>query len=209
MADPYATVSDFKSWIPGGLNDDVDDPAFLKVLTVASRSIDKYCDTHFWKTAAATNRLYDTCHSRHLRIDDAAAVTGIATDKDGDGVFETVWVAADFQLLPLNPDAAPEKLPYTEVLAVGSLTFPSSTSGKRAGRVQVTGTWGWPAIPEAVIESTLLVTNRLRKRPGSPQGVAGFDEFGTIRISSREDPDAVRLLTPYRTNRRAGGWAFA
>jgi hypothetical protein len=209
VAAPYASVDDFKTWIPGGLNDTRDDSVFTKVLTVASRSIDKYCNTHFWKTAVGTTRVFDACDPHWLRINDAAAVTGVATDKNADGVYEVVWTAADFQLLPLNRDAGPETEPITVVSAIGSLTFPQTTSGKRVGLVQVTGTWGWPAVPEAVIEATSLVANRLRKRAGSPEGVAGFDEFGTIRISPREDPDAVRLLTPYRTNRRAGGWAFA
>jgi hypothetical protein len=209
MADPYVTVDEFKSWIPGRLNDTIDDPVINKKLKTASRAIDKYCKTHFWKTAVGTTRLFDACDTRRLRINDAAAVTGIATDRDANGVYETVWTAADFQLLPLNPDAAPETLPFTEILAIGSLTFPVATSVQRIGLVQVTGTWGWSSVPEVVGEATCLVTNRLLKRGGSPEGISGFDEFGTIRISPREDPDAVRLLEPYRMNRRVGGWAFA
>lgn len=206
MADPYVTLAEFKTWIV--LNDSVDDTTITDALTAASRAIDKFCGTHFWQTAAGTNRVFDTCDPWRLRINDAAAVTGVATDPNGDGVFETVWVAADFQLLPLNPLAAPEQLPFSEIRAVGTLNFPRPT-GRRVGLVQVTGTWGWPTVPEAIVQATLLTTNRLFKRKGSPEGVAGFDEFGTVRISTRDDPDAVRLLTPYRTSRRAGGWAFA
>jgi hypothetical protein len=100
-------------------------------------------------------------------------------------------------------------LPFTEILAVGSLTFPVASSEMRVGLIQVTGTWGWAAVPEAVAEATRLMTNRLLKRRQSPEGILNSDDFGTIRVSPREDPDAVRLLTPYRTNRRVGGWAFA
>jgi hypothetical protein len=89
----------------------------------------------------------------------------------------------------------------------GTLTFPSPT--KRLGLIRVTGTWGWPAVPDAVVQSTLLVAHRLVKRKDSPEGVTGFDQFGTVRISTRDDPDAVRYLTPYRTKSRRGGWAFA
>jgi hypothetical protein len=208
MADPYVTVAEFKDWIV--LNDTIDDPTIDDALAAASRGIDHFCKTHFWKTAAGTNRVFDTCDYWRLRINDAAAVTAVATDNDADGVYETVWAAADFQLLPLNPDAGPETEPYTEIRAIGAQTFPRPASvTSRTGLVQVTGTWGWSAVPEAVTEATKLVANRLIKRRQSPEGVAGSFEFGTIRISSREDPDAVLLLTPYRANRRAGGWAFA
>jgi hypothetical protein len=206
MADPYVTVADFKAWI--GLGDAIDDDVINDALKGASRAIDTFCDTHFWKTAAGTARRFDTCDNWRLRINDAVAVTEVATDKDADGVFETVWLAADFQLLPLNPDAGPETMPFSEIRAIKTLKFPA-TGTARVGLTRVTGTWGWPAVPEAVIQATLLTANRLIKRRRSPEGVAGFDELGVIRISTRDDPDAVRLLTPYRIKSRVGGWAFA
>ena len=201
----YRTVAEFKSWV--GLTDSVDDATIASALLSASHGIDNYCHTHFWKTPAGTARVFDTCDAWRLRINDAAAVTQVATDTDSDGVWETVWAAGDFQLWPLNPTAGPETQPYTEILAIGTLSFPRAT--RRQGLIKITGTWGWPDVPEPVIQSTLLVTNRLIKRRGSPEGIAGIDEFGTVRISAREDPDVVRLLTPYRANRRIGGWAMA
>jgi hypothetical protein len=205
MATDYATVEQFKEWVT--LTDPVDDVVIINRLTSASRAIDQYCKTNFWNTAADTARVFDTCNTRWLHIDDAKAITEVATDKQSDGTYDTVWTAADYQLLPLNRDAAPEQLPITDINAVGTLTFPQVS--KRYGLIRVTGTWGWPTVPAAVFEATLLVTNRLLKRRRSPEGVAGFDEFGSIRISKNEDPDAVRLLEPYRANRRQGGWAFA
>lgn len=204
MAD-YATVGDFKSWI--GLEDAVDDTVIANALTAASAAVDNYCFTHFWNTAVSTARFFDTCDPRWLRINDAAVVAEVATDPNSDGVFETVWAATDFQTLPLNRDFGPETQPITDLSAVGTLTFPRAT--RRLGLVRVKATWGWPTIPEAAPQSTMLVANRLIKRRRSPEGVAGFDEFGTVRISMRDDPDAARLLTPYRRNHRAGGWAFA
>src|SRR5262245_50393141 len=125
MAAPYATVDEFKAWIT--LTDFVDDAVISDALTAASRAIDKFCKTHFWQTAPGTNRLFDTGDSWFLRINDAAAVTAVATDLDQDGTYETVWAAGDFQLLPLNPDFAPETLPFNQIGAVGTKTFPSAT----------------------------------------------------------------------------------
>jgi hypothetical protein len=203
----YCTIPDYKAWV--GLDDVIDDVVIDRAITAASRGIDNFCKTRFWQTAAGTARVFDSCDGRLLRIGDAVAVTQVATDVAGDGVFETVWTTGDYQLLPVNVAAAPEPRPYTQIRAIATLTFPRPPSTGRVGRSQVTGTWGWPAIPAAVFEATLLVVNRLVKRKHSPEGVAGFDEFGTIRISSRDDPDAVRYLTPYKTTRRVGGWAIA
>lgn len=204
----YATVPEYKAWV--GLSDTVDDVVVNRALLAASGGVAHFCNTDFGKTAAGTVRLFDTCDPYRVRIGDTVAVTEVATDTARDGTFATVWAATDFQLLPLNPAAAPELEPFTEIHAIGTLTFPRVTSAlSRHGLVRVTGTFGWPAIPDAVVQATLLLAARLIKRRGSPEGVAGFDEFGTIRISSRDDPDAVRYLTPYRTMRRAGGWAFA
>lgn len=204
----YATRPDFKTWV--GLSDTVDDVVIDRALLSASRGVDNFCHTWFGQTAAGTNRLFDTWDWSRVRIGDTAAVTAVATDSDNDGTYETTWTATDYELLPLNAATMPEAGPYTELHAIGTLTFPRASSAtSRSGLVRVTGTFGWPAVPDPVVEATLLVANRLVKRSKSPEGVVGFDEFGTIRISARDDPDAVRYLTPYKTSRRLGGWALA
>jgi hypothetical protein len=77
--------------------------------------------------------------------------------------------------------------------------FPVAACTGRLARVQVTGTWGWPAVPVDVKQACLLLAARLFIRKESPQGVAGFGEFGAIRVRSA-DPDVVALLEPYRRN---------
>lgn len=195
----YCAVAEYKDWAGIKANDAVDDVMIDRAIGAVSRGIDNFTKTRFWKTAAGTSRVFDSCDGWQLDIDDAVAVTQVATDTDNDGVFETVWAATDFQLLPLNPAANPEPKPYTQIRAIGTLRFPRPTSStSRLGLVQVTGTWGWPAIPEPVYQAALMLVHRTIKRRGSPEGVAGFDEFGQIRISARDDPDAVRYLLPYQ-----------
>jgi hypothetical protein len=190
----YCTVSEFKTW--AGITDEIDDTTIDRASTAVSRGIDNFTKREFWRTFPGTNRVFDSRDGYGLDIDDAVAVTQVATDTDNDGVYETVWTAADYQLLPLNPAAAPEPEPFTEIRAAGSLRFPRPVT--RVGLVQVTGTWGWPAIPMPVYQAALILVHRTIKRRGSPEGVAGFDEFGQIRISTRDDPDAVRYLLPYQ-----------
>lgn len=51
-------------------------------------------------------------------------------------------------------------------------------------------------------EATLMLTSRLFRRRLSPEGVAGFGEFGAVRVTS-VDADIERLITPSRS------WGFA
>jgi hypothetical protein len=201
----YCTRSEFKLW--AGTGDTIDDVTIDRAIDAVSRGIDNFTKTQFWMTGGT--RVFDSCDGRELDIDDAVMVTQVVTDTDSDGVFETVWATSDYQLLPLNPTAAPERKPFTKIRAVGDLRFPRPTSTGRIGLSQVLGQWGSPAIPAPVHQMALILVHRTVRRRGSPEGVAGgFDEFGAVRIS-REDPDAVRYLMPYKTSRRRGGWAFA
>jgi hypothetical protein len=199
VASVYCTLPQYKAeWVV--LPDSIDDNKIVRAITAASRAIDNYCGRPFWQSDADTTRVFDICDSVYtLDIHDATTVTAVKTDDDSDGTFETTWAAGDYQLLPLHPTVAGEQHPYRQIRAIGTRTFPQITSPNgRVGLVQVTGTWGWPALPEGVVQGCLLIANRLVKRSESPEGVTGFDEFGMIRISSRDDPDAIRLIEPYR-----------
>lgn len=44
-----------------------------------------------------------------------------------------------------------------------------------------------------VVEAILMVALRLYKRRQSPEGVAGWDDMGVVRIMAR-DPDVERLI---------------
>jgi hypothetical protein len=47
--------------------------------------------------------------------------------------------------------------------------------------------------------AALILGARIWKRKNSPEGVlGGFQDFGAVRISSRQDPDVVNLLVDYR-----------
>jgi len=76
---------------------------------------------------------------------------------------------------------------------VGDYWFPT---GGREATVQVTGTFGWDAVPDAIEQACILQAARYFKRADSPMGVAGFDAMGVVRLS-RIDPDIATLLEPY------------
>lgn len=192
MTADYTTVVDFKDWAGIQVGDVGHDQKIGRAIGAASRAIDFHCKRRFW-TETGTARVFDTEDGFEVDIDDATAVTAIATDDDRDGSFETVWAASDYQPVPVNSGSEP----FTGIRAVTGRRFPLGETGGRLGLIQVTGDWGWDPIPEPVTQACLLVANRIVKRKESPEGVSGFDQFGVIRVSSREDPDAVLLLRDY------------
>lgn len=54
------------------------------------------------------------------------------------------------------------------------------------------------AWPDNVRVACLMHAARLYKRKASPEGVAGFGEFGAVRVT-KLDPDVERLVAPYLT----------
>jgi hypothetical protein len=83
-------------------------------------------------------------------------------------------------------DAAEKGEPFTGVLAV---CFPGR-------RWRITARWGWPAVPDDIAQATLLLANRRFMRVDSPEGVAGWNDQGPVRVS-RFDPDIEDLVGPY------------
>jgi hypothetical protein len=197
----YCTLQEIKAQIGLDAPDVVDDDELERVVTSASRWIDQHCRRHFWQTTTQA-RVFDICSCGCLEVElgpfnDLHEVTSIKTDDNADGAFETTWAAGDYQLLPLNPAAAPERHPYESIRAIAAKTFPTPSS--RTGLVEVTGKWGWEAVPADVKEACLIASHRLFKRRNSPEGVTGWQsEFGAIRLSTRTDPDVASLLAPYR-----------
>lgn len=197
---PYATLDELQAWsqVPGIAKVEQMD----LVREAASRAVDEWCQRHFWQdgtSAEPAPRTFVAHNSREVWLgpfNDLTTVAApvLATDTDGDGVFETAWAASDWQPLPFNQRGS---WPHTSIRAVGTLRFPCGTTG-RVDRVQVSGVWGWAEVPPPVKTATLIKASRLLTRMQSPNGIAGVDAFGPVRINRGEDGDVVSLLEPYR-----------
>jgi len=187
---PYVTIPEFK--VSVGLTDTIDDVELGDILDSTSRWIDDYCDRHFWQDVAVA-RTFEACHWYELDIDDLVSITSLKTDEAGDGTFETTWAASDYQLQPVN---RPTGRPFTRVEAVAGRRFPIRyTMPGRANRVEITGTWGWAAVPKPVHRACLIQANRELKTRLSPEGNAGLDSFGgAIRVPAPPDPRATGKL---------------
>lgn len=195
LKDVYCTVAE--------LREQIDDPkgnmseALLRRATLAtSKAIRDLCGRRFSTTLAPTVRLYRPCRHDSVIVDDIATKTGldVRTDEAGDGSYSTPWtIDVDYLLEPLNADQDGE--PWWKLVAVGNKRFPVRHYPRARPSVKVTARFGWLAVPDDVNQAAILKATKLFKRRESPDGfAAGMGEFGPVRISRFEDPDAWALL---------------
>ena len=173
------------------ITDSVDDTWLEICVTAASRAIDNFTERVFYQVSES--RVYVPYDNFLVEIDDLATLTTLKTSTNVDGVFDQTWGTNDRQLEPLNGIAGGIPSPTTHIRAVGDYWYP--TAGQEA-TVEVAGTFGWPAVPDAVEQACILQSARYFKRADSPMGVAGFDSMGVVRLA-RIDPDIATLLEPY------------
>lgn len=192
----YAPLSVLKSNL--NVADTSKDSVLTQKLDGASRSVEEYCDgRRFYLDDAATARTYTTSRrvrrqpdgSQRLAVDDIGALTDLLVEV-GDG---TTWTTVTtYETWPDN--ALAKRTAIQSLIALNG-------EWASARRVRVTARWGWPAVPAAVYEATLLQAMRLFRRKDSPEGVAGSADWGLIRVPNL-DPDVKALLsylaTPFK-----------
>ena len=196
LGDSYATLAELKARI--GIGDTVDDTPLTNALATASRGIERHCNRQFNNTNAASTRVFEPGPSTAwlVRVDDFYTTTGlvVATDSGDDGTYETVWASSDYQLEPLNGVVDGESgWPFYRIRAVAGRYFPLCM---RRASVQVTAQWGWTAVPAPVKEACLVAAEETFKLKDTPFGVAGYGEYGSIRV--RDNPKIAGMLRPYR-----------
>ena len=189
----YVTIADVRSAI--GLSDTIDDLSINLAISAAEDLIDGYCGRSFGTAGTvATARVYSSTVPDLVAIDDATAITLVETDPGLDGSWQDDWTSSDWQAEPLNGLNNGLSWPYTRLRAVGDYLYPPSNKAA----VRVTGTWGWPAVPDAVKQATIQTTIRLFKRLDTPLGYGGGPDTGLLYVSRQLDGDVALLLAPYR-----------
>jgi hypothetical protein len=195
LVNAYTTMADVKAALRIPSADTVDDLMLTSAINAASRQIDGECDRVFYSQSAV--RVYVPESSILVNTDDVQTVTKLETSS-GDGFTVTI-PATDFQLEPLNGLAGGIPGPFTRIRATGAFLFPvfsQRSVNLDEATVRVTGTFGWPTIPDAIKQAALLLSIRIFKRLDSPLAVAGFGDLGAIRVS-RTDPDVMAMIAPY------------
>ena len=193
LTNAYCTLSDLKTSL--AIEDIQDDTALEAAILTASRMVDDYTGRFFYRdgtTAVPVTRYYTAQDWWLCNIDDFVSLSEIATDDNFDQTYDTVWNLSDFMTEPINNPR--RGWPMNRLLAIGAYIFPYNLPQS----VRVKAVWGWTSIPAEIAMATKLQASRLFVRRQSPFGVAGTPEMGTIRLTSRLDPDVEALVRPFR-----------
>lgn len=195
----YITSAQFKVYAGIPASTTTHDTISQVSVTGASRAIDRWCSRSFVANSTTTSsRVYRATQYWTLDVDDIATSSNltIATDSANDGTFETTWASTDYELLPLNGLLGGLTWPYTEIRAVANNTFPVSYYATDRAHVQVTAAFGWPSVPDDIVQATYILALDLFKMKDAPFGVAGNTDYGVMRV--RENNELRMLLDPFR-----------
>lgn len=196
LGDSYATLVELKSRLGIGSSDTSEDTKLTSALATASRDIESCCNRQFNDAGSATARVFQADDWYRIEIDDFSTTTGLVvkSDEADDGQYEVTWANTDYQLEPLNGVVAGVPgWPYNVIIATETRFF---FKPARWAQVQVTARWGWTAVPAPIKEATLIIAEDIFKLKDAPWGVAGYGEYGPMRV--RQNPVAYNLVAPYR-----------
>lgn len=212
-AGDYTDLATVKDELGIGSSDTQDDARLARTISDASRAVDLFCrqrtgtflpraETRLFDVAPpdadtpalpSSLTVYGFSQARtsrpSLRVPPLASVSSLATDEDGDGIYEVAWTAGtDYRLYPLTSEVKREVRANQDV---GRYGFPPGEA-----RVQITGVWGYlegGGTPLAVRRATLLLAARYYNRANAPLGILGDDRLGFQRLMAT-DPDVSGLL---------------
>lgn len=189
----YCSLADVKSALR--ITDTVDDSLLEQSINSASRMIDQYCNRYFYSGSAGEVRYFQANDAYTCWIDDCQTITAVKTAVTDPTVFDTVWATTDYQVLPANRYSNGAYYPITGLQVTDNYWFPTWAD---IALVEVTGTFGWSAVPEPIKFATIIQASRLFKRLESPLGVAGVSDIGIMRVGSNVDGDVAQLCNPFR-----------
>ncbi|HEU4422062.1 MAG TPA: head-tail connector protein [Pilimelia sp.] len=169
------------------------DELLTQALTAASRMVDSYTGRPvdgFTAAGSATARTFNPVGritpDGWLLVDDIGSTTDLVVETGTTGAWTAI---TDYETGPDNAIAYGR--PITS-LARPTIGWPLVG----AERVRITARWGWPSVPDQVVQATLIQALRLYRRKDSPEGVAGAGDFGVVRLA-RVDPDVAALLSAF------------
>tara|TARA_R110001592_G_scaffold70003_7_gene214643 strand:+ start:411 stop:1037 length:627 start_codon:yes stop_codon:yes gene_type:complete len=200
MSTQYVDKDDLKAYI--GLTGTAQDNNIDNAINAACRLIDQYTGRSFWVDSSVKTKLFQPISNYYLQIPDLSTTTGLIVkiDTTDNGSFDkTLTIDTDFITIPVNPEVNKLVSSTYHYKPFNELRILSSRSSERfdstiQNNVQVTGKWGWSAIPEAVTQAALIQALRFFKRKDAPFNVLGSEATGQIEIFTKFDPDAKNLI---------------
>jgi len=172
----------------------------------AALDIEGFCGRYFWQ--APDVRTYVPEDLWVQTTDDIVSVTSLMLDTTGDGIYDTTWTAGTDYVLEVseqdyNQAASGEARPFSQIRSVGGKWFPFIWPYVHQNRIQVTGVFGWPAVPVPVKNAALMIATDFFKAGEAPFGQAGFAEYGVSKSTS--EPMVADMLRRYIKSRRKVG----
>ncbi len=199
MSHAYRSVSELKAWI--GLSGSGQDTNLGYALNAATAAIDAYAGRQFDIDGTVVTRLYDCEYMDYAEVDDIATSTGLVVKTlNADGtVNETLTLNTDYYLAPYNADKVEPVMPFTKLIMAIEKSGKVLPTEHRQG-LSVTAKFGFSAVPDAIVQATLIQASRYFQRKNSPMGFSGNPETGqpTVVFLSELDPDVKNLVKPFK-----------
>lgn len=199
LGDPYATLAQLKTRL--GISDTNDDAALTNALAAATLDIEGWCGRQFNDVGQGNEsaRVYYPDDLVTVNVDDFQSSAGLilAADFSNAGTYSTVISSSNYQLEPLNGvvDGTPG-WPYHRIRAIQTwYPLMLSAIGYPRTSIQVTARWGWAAVPPGIVEACLMLAEETFKMKDAPFGVAGFSQYGPVRV--RDNPKVEALVARY------------
>jgi hypothetical protein len=186
----YTTVAVVKAYL--GLTTTAFDDELTDDIATAARDIDENCDQIFYETDVEI-RSYIPQNPGYCITDGISEFVALTAQ-------ESVWVRdSDFMLEPQNAEL--QGRPFNAIRTIARpfiftlAQIPSGWAGFD-GRVYVTAKFGWPAVPNQIVQANKILAARLFHRRNAPLGVISFSNEVAFRMAGT-DADAAKLLQPF------------
>lgn len=197
LLDPYGTLAGLKSRL--GILDSNDDSRLQNALLASAGDIAGVCGRQFNDAGAVSARVYYPDSPTLVEVHDFSTVTGLKVEVDysNTGNYGSTIAAANYQVEPLNGIMNGEPgWPYNRIRSINQyLPLWWGAIGAPRASIQVTARWGWAAVPAAIVEANYIDAEELFKLKDAPFGIAGFSNFGAVRV--RSNPKVMELLDGY------------
>lgn len=171
----YGTIAEYRARVDKSSS--ADDNDILEQLEAVSDLVNRECHRQFNQTPPATVRTFDACSDIAVAVDDLVSLdaSGFDVDTTKDGTYETNVANDDLLLLPTL--ASEDLEPFTRIeLAPKQTTLTRLPDFRKA--IQITGTWGWSAVPKAIPEYVYLLVRMWRdlQEGGVTQDIQQIDQ---------------------------------
>lgn len=185
----YCTLDEFRSYVASEVAGDND--FLVDTLAATEDAINDYCGRAFDNLTTSITRTY-VPHADVVEIHDISDTSGVVLLDNGASVS-----TSDVQFEPTNTvNAAGLTTPKYKIRRLSTCWTPPTRNAREA-TVSVTSThWGWASVPPQVKEATLILGKDVAHVRANRFGVAGFGEFGVIRV--RDNPHVAMMLRNLR-----------